>query len=64
MENETVGELIERLKGLDQDAIMCFGEIEDDKIEYSTFEICNQFNDVKYIDNVGDIVTGKIVALY
>jgi len=42
MKNTTVKELIEILKELNPDAVVCHLELEDDKPIYSSFEICRQ----------------------
>ena len=64
MENTTVKELIEILKGMNPDAVVCHLELEDDKPVYSSFEICRQYENVTYIDDNGDDIVGDVVAIY
>jgi hypothetical protein len=64
MRNTTVKELIEILKGMNPDAVVCHLEMENDEPNFSTFEICRQYDNVIYIDDVGDNVKGNVVALY
>ena len=64
MENTTVKELIEMLKGMSPDAVICHLEIENNKPIYSTFEMCRQYDNVNYIDDEGNDVEGDVVALY
>jgi len=64
MKNTTVKELIEILKEMNPDAVVCHLEMEDDEPIYSTFEICRQYDNVTYIDDEGNNVTGNVVAIY
>jgi len=64
MKNTTVKELIEILKNMNPDAVVCHLEMEDNEPIYSSFEICREFENVTYIDNDGDDVKGDVVALY
>jgi len=64
MKNTTVKELIEILKKLNPDAVVCHLELEDDKPIYSSFEICREFENVTYIDDDGNDVKGDVVTLY
>jgi len=64
MKNTTVKELIEILKGMNPDAVVCHLEFEYDDPIYSTFEICREFTNVTYIDDRGDEVVGDVVAIY
>lgn len=65
MINETVRQLIERLKKMDQNAIVCKIEIGDcDNPEYCTIEICDEYKNEVYQDDDGDIQKGNIVAFY
>ena len=67
MKNPTVKELIEILKGMNPDAIVChfeFGNPDDKEPQYSSFEICREIKDVDYIDDSGDTKRGDIVAIF
>jgi hypothetical protein len=64
MKELTVKHLIERLKHMDQDAIICHMELEDDAPVYNSFEIIRQVDNTSYIDDHGDIQTGNVVAFY
>ena len=64
MQNTRVKELIEILKGMNPDAVVCHLELEDDKPVYSSFEICRQYENVTYIDDDGDDAIGDVVAIY
>ena len=64
MKNTTVEELIEILKEMDPNAVVCHLEMENDKPIYNSFEICRQYDNVAYIDDVGDDVKGDVVAIY
>jgi|JFJP01.1.fsa_nt_gi hypothetical protein len=64
MKNTTVIELIEILKQMNPNAVVCNLEMEDDKPFYSTFEKCVEIKDVEYIDDSGDYKRGDIVAIY
>jgi len=64
MKNTTVKELIEILKGMNPDAVVCHLEMEDYEPIYSSFEICKQYDNVTYIDDAGDDVKGNVVAIY
>ena len=64
MENTTTKELIEILKKMDPDAVVCHLEMENNEPIYSTFEICRQYDNVTYIDDEGDEVVGNVVAIY
>jgi hypothetical protein len=65
MINPTVRELIELLKEMDQDAIVCiYDPFEKDNIPHATIEICNEMKDTRYVDNNGDEVVGNIVSIY
>ena len=64
MKNTTVKELIEILKGMNPDAVVCHLEFEDGIPIYSTFEICREFTNVTYINDSGDDEKGDIVAIY
>jgi len=66
MKNETVKELIERLKLLNQDNIVCkvgLSSENDDSAIFTTFESCKQFENVTYIDD-GNKKIGNIVTFY
>lgn len=64
MKNTTVKELIEILKNMNPEAVVCHLELEEDKPVYSTFEICRQYDNVTYIDDNGNDVKGDVVAIY
>ncbi len=65
MINETVKQLIERLKKKDQDAIVCKMEIGDnDEPEFFTFEVCQEYENKIYQDDDGNNQKGNIVAFY
>ena len=65
MTNTTVKELIEILKTMNQDAIVCHWEANDDEEpDFSTFEICREFKDTPYIDDGGEITRGDVVAIF
>jgi hypothetical protein len=64
MKNTTVKELIEILKQMNPDAVVCSLEMENDKPIYSSFEMCKEYKDVKYIDDFGNDENGDIVAIY
>jgi hypothetical protein len=64
MKNPTVKELIEILKEMNPDAVVCHLEFEDGKPIYDSFDMCTQFKDVDYIDDGGNFVKGDVVALY
>jgi len=65
MINETVKQLIERLKKMNQNAIVCKIEIGDfDDPEYCTLEICDEYKDEIYQDDNGDNQKGNIVAFF
>lgn len=61
-----VSELIEELKNMDPDSVVCtYIEIdEDDNPVFSAVDLCKEFTNVKYIDNSGDEINGNIVALF
>lgn len=60
MKNTTVKELIEILKGYDQDAVVCHNNGED----FTTFEVCKERINVDYVDDAGNYVVGNIVVFY
>ena len=64
MKNTTVKELIEILKNMNADAVVCHLEMEDDSPIYSSFEICREYNNVTYINDSGNDVVGDVVAIY
>ena len=64
MKNTTVKELIEILKKMNPDAVVCHLEMENDEPIYSTFEICRQYDNVTYIDDNGNDIKGDVVAIY
>lgn len=66
MKNTTVKELIEILQTMNPDALVCSMEANGPDYEpaFSTFEICKEFPNVKYIDDIGDFKTGDVVAIY
>jgi hypothetical protein len=64
MKNATVEELIEILKEMNPKAVVCHLEMENDKPIYNSFEICRKYDNVTYIDDVGDDVKGDVVAIY
>ena len=64
MVNITVKELIEILKKMNPDAVVCHLEMEDGEPIYSSFEICREFYNVIYINDDSDDVEGNVVALY
>ena len=64
MRNTTAKELIEILKGMSPDAVVCQLEMDRGEPVYSTFEICRQYDNVTYIDDDGNDVEGDIIALY
>jgi elongation factor P hydroxylase len=64
MKNTTVKELIEILKEMNPDAVVCSLEMENDEPIYLTFEICREYKDVTYIDDEGNDVEGDVVAIY
>lgn len=64
MKNTTVKELIEILKTMNQEAIVCNFEFEDNEPTFSSSEIVKEFKNVTYIDDDGDDVQGDVVAIY
>jgi hypothetical protein len=67
MKNTTVKELIDILKEMDQDAIVCSLELDmddDDEPIFSTFVICRGYTNVKYVDDGGKDVVGDVITLY
>ena len=60
----TVKELINTLKSMNQDAVVCSFETDGVKDYYSTIEICKQVNNVVYIDDNGDDVIGDVVTIF
>lgn len=65
MKNETVKQLIKRLKKMDQNAIVCKMEIShSDDPDFYTFEVCHEYKDEVYQDDDGDDQKGNIVAFY
>ena len=64
MKNTTVKELIEILKQMNPDAVVCSLEMENDEPIYSTFEICIEYKDVTYTNDSGDNERGDVVAIY
>lgn len=64
MKNITVKKLIDILKEMDRDAVVCNLEMENGKPIYSSFEMCKQYDNVTYIDDKGNDVVGNIVAIY
>ena len=64
MKNTTAKELIEILKEMKPDAVVCHLVIENDKPIFSTFEICRQYDNVTYIDDAGDDVLGDVIAIH
>lgn len=63
MTNPTVRELMEILKTMNQDAIVCGFEVENDTPIYYTFETCCELKNAKYINDFGDDVVGDIVSI-
>jgi hypothetical protein len=62
MKNTTVKELIEMLKGMNQDAVVCIGYFDaGDAPFYSTAEMCKEVQNATYIDDGGDEVVGDII---
>jgi hypothetical protein len=62
MKNTTVKELIKMLIEMNQDAVVCLGEVDASySVSYSTAEICRQVKNTSYIDDDGDVVVGDIV---
>lgn len=41
---------------MDQDAIICDFELENDEPLFSSLEICKEFKDQMYIDKTGNVV--------
>ena len=64
MKNPTVKKLIEVLQKMDENAIVCFLELENDEMEFETIEMCKEFKNVEYVSDNGDIISGDVVALY
>jgi hypothetical protein len=64
MVNTTVKEFIEILKQMNPDAVICGLEMENNKSFYYTFEMCQEYKDVEYIDDCGDFIKGDVVAIY
>lgn len=65
MKNETVEQLIERLKKMNPKAVVGRMDLESiDEPMFSTFEICREHKNVEYIDDAGDIKKGDVVAFY
>ena len=65
MENETVKQLIERLKKMDPNALVCKMEIGDfDDHTFYTFELCHEYKDVIYQDDDGNNQKGNIVSFH
>lgn len=64
MKNPTVKELIKILSKMNPNAIVCYLEMENDMPVYSSFEICNEYPNVTYINDDGDYVNGDVVAIY
>ena len=62
--NKTVKELIDILKELDPNSVVCNVEMKNDIPIFSSIEICRQFNNVTYINDSGDTEVGNIVAIY
>ena len=64
MKNATVRELIEILKGLNPNAIVCIYECPQfNEPEYSTIEVIQEEQDVLYIDDDGKHQRGDIIYL-
>jgi hypothetical protein len=64
MKNTTVKELIEILKNMNPDSVVCHLEMEDNSPIFSSFEIYREYNNVTYINDSGDDVVGDVVAIY
>lgn len=59
-----VKELMEILKTIDQEAVICSVEICHDEPTFSFFEICREFKGVKYINDEGEEGEGNVLAIY
>ncbi|MCH8067811.1 MAG: hypothetical protein IID16_00860 [Candidatus Marinimicrobia bacterium] len=65
MKNETVKQLIQILKKMDQNALVCKMEIVDfDEPTFYTLEICREYKDKVYQDDDGINQKGNIVSFY
>ncbi len=63
MKNVKVRDLIEILKKLDQEAVVCIIEIENDKPIFNSIDMIKQADNVTYINDVGDEEIGNVVAI-
>lgn len=59
-----VKDLIEKLKTMDPEAVICSFELDGYEPIFDSFEIVEQLNDVEYIDGEGDIKKGNIVRIF
>lgn len=64
IENVTVGELIEVLKTLDPNAIMCTGDLYDEDIEYIGLEMLIEYEEQEYYLHGEGKKRGKIVHIF
>lgn len=61
----TVKDLIEKLRGMNQSAVVCGYDYDgpDGEPPHASIELCYEESDVDYINDSGDIVTGDIVVI-
>lgn len=69
MKNTTVRELIEMLKTMNQNAVVCSLEMPDlnypnDMPRYFVFTMCEEYKNIEYINDIGNVAKGDVVALY
>lgn len=65
MKNTTVNELIEILKTMNPNAVVCSCELDEHGLPiYQTFEICREFPKSTYINDSGEDDYGDVVAIY
>lgn len=68
LENTTVRELIEILKTMNQDAVVCELFTDEDDIDFtpyfSSLEVCEERSSELYTDDAGHDKIGDIVAFY
>ena len=54
MKNPTVKDLIQILSNMNQNAIVCHFDMNNNDPIFSSFEICKEFSNVTYFDDDGD----------
>ena len=63
MTNTTVKELIEALKEMDQEAVVCYADPFSESLQiYSSLEVCFEEVGALYLNDSGDMVTGNVVC--